>query len=692
MRVRRKFVSKFVSSVALLAACLTAGVESTSASPKPQTSPHPLIQTARAVHSLPLEQAAQQLPVLLRAVVTYYDPYIDSRHGALFVHDASGGVFVMVPSRPILLIKPGSLVEITGVSAPGDYAAVVDGSNVRWIGHSGLPPNPPSVTLTQLMSGGFDSQWVKVEGRIRSAYVGPNNVVLGIATSEGVLSAITLRQPGVNYESLVDSLVRMDGNSAPLFNQRRQMVGVHLFFPSLREVTVIEPAPSDPFAVPAVPLSDLFRFSPDPALLHRAHVQGTVTLDWPGRVLCIQDAKAGICIQTTQQTTVPVGSYVDVVGFPAITLFKPALEDAVFRATGAPIESQSPAAISPEQAVKGDLDGKLVQVDAKLIGRDVAAADPTVMLLAGNVLFSAILPRDYPIGAALPWKDGSLVRITGVCNVQVDSLSTTVGEGAVRPESVHILLRSIDDVAVLKAPTWWTSQHALESLSAVCVLVLAAFAWIVILRHRVALQTHALRGSEERLRHLSEHDALTGLPNRILLNDRCQISLNRAMRFQSCLGLLMVDVDEFKIVNDALGHQAGDKLLRELAQRLNNSVRATDTVARIGGDEFIVHLPDLRIPAEVESIAAKIVAAVAHPYAIDSAQAVITVSVGVVTYPDAGNDLDTLMRCADEAMYAAKQKGKNSFHVYRPGSTATGGAGGNSLAHPPQIPLTTGGA
>ncbi len=687
MRVRRKLVPL----IALLAACLMAGGQATPAPPSALSASHPVIKTASAVHSLLPEQAEQKYPVLLRAVVTYYDPYIDSRHGALFVHDASGGVFVMLPSRPILPIKPGSLVEITGVSAPGDYAAVVDGSRVQLIGQSGLPPNPPSVTLTELRTGGFDSQWVKIEGRIRSAYVGPNNVVLGIATGEGELSAITLRQPGVNYDSLVDSLVRMEGNSAPLFNLHRQMVGVHLFFPSLREVTVLEPAPRDPFSVPAIPLTDLFRFSPDPALLHRVHVQGTVTLDWPGRVLCIQDAKAGICIQTTQQTTVPVGSYVDVAGFPAITLFKPALEDAVFRATGEPIAAQSPVAISPDQAVKGDLDGKLVQLDAKLIGRDVAAADPTVMLLAGDVLFSAILPRDYPIGATLPWKDGSLVRITGVCNVQVDSLSTPVGEGAVRPESVHILLRSIDDVAVLNAPTWWTSQHALESLSAVVLVVLAAFAWIVILRHRVALQTHALRGSEERLRHLSEHDVLTGLPNRILLNDRCQISLNRAMRFQSCLGLLMVDADQFKTVNDALGHQAGDKLLRELAQRLNNCVRATDTVARIGGDEFIVLLPDLRIPAEAESIAAKIVAAVAQPYAIDSEQAVITVSVGVVTYPDAGDDLDTLMRCADEAMYAAKQKGKNNFHVYRPGSTATGGDV-KSLAHPPRIPLTTGGA
>jgi diguanylate cyclase (GGDEF)-like protein len=199
-----------------------------------------------------------------------------------------------------------------------------------------------------------------------------------------------------------------------------------------------------------------------------------------------------------------------------------------------------------------------------------------------------------------------------------------------------------------------------------------------------------LRGSEERLRHLSEHDALTGLPNRILLNDRCQNSLKRAVRFQSCLGLLMVDADEFKVVNDALGHQAGDKLLCELAERLCGCVRETDTVARIGGDEFIVLLPDLRIPAEAETIAAKIVAAVALPYAIDHTHALITVSVGVVTFPEAGADLDTLMQCADLAMYAAKEKGKNSFQVYRPTAFVSGG--GNSLLHQPQVPLTTGGA
>ncbi len=658
MRLQRVFLGL----VAFAAGCLLAGPRVSPAAPGLPR----VFSTALDVHNLAPEAAAQALPVRLHAVVTYYDPYIDSRHGAIFVHDASGSVFVSVASRPILSLRAGTTVDITGVTGPGDYASVVLGSQVRIVGQSGLPASPVKATLTEMLSGALDCQWVEIEGRVRSVHFQSRDVALEIATDGGSLAAVSVREDGADYESLVDSLVRIRGNAAPMFNQRRQMVGVHVFFPTLRETTVIQPAPRDPFGVPPVPLSELFRFSPDPGLLHRVHVEGTVTLDWPGRMLCIQDAKAGICMQTMQAAGVPVGSFVDVVGFPAINMFKPTLEDAVFRAAGRPAAPPPPVAITAQKAIKGDLDGRLVELDTELIGRDSAAAVPTLMLRAGGVLFPAILPKDAALGDQLPWKDGSLVRITGVCNVQVDSLGTNLSEGAVRPESVHFLLRSIDDVSLLSAPSWWTSTHTLESFSAAGLLVVASLVWIVVLRHRVAQQTKALRGSEERLRHLSEHDALTGLPNRILLNDRLQTSLKRAARFQTCLGLLMVDADEFKIVNDALGHLAGDKLLCELAERLCGCVRATDTVARIGGDEFIVLLPDLRIPAEAESIAAKIVACVASPYKIDRAQAVITVSVGVVTYPETSGDEEKLMHCADEAMYAAKEKGKNRLQVYKP--------------------------
>jgi len=660
-----------IAFAALAAACPKASAQVQSAT----NSPPRVFTSARAIHDLPPEAASRSLPVHLRAVVSYYDPYIDARHAAIFAQDASGGIFISVPARPILPLQAGTLIDVNGVTGPGDYAAVILSDQVRAVGKAQLPPHPVRVTLTELLSGDRDCQWVQIEGRVRSVRFTPHNVALEIATDGGSFDAVSVRQDGVDYPSLVDSLIRIRGNAAPVFNKRRQMVGVHLFVPTIHEISVIQPAPRDPFAVAAVPLSELFRFSPDPGLLHRVHVQGAVTLDWPGRMLCIQDAKDGICMQTTQAASVPVGSFVDVVGFPSISMLKPTLEDAVFRDAGAPPAPPQPVSISADQAIKGDLDGKLVQLDAALIGRDSAAAVPTLMLRSGGVVFPAILPRDTTVAGGLPWKEGSVVRLVGVCNVQVDSLSTNLSEGAVRADSVHILLRSLGDVSLLQAPSWWTAEHTLESFSFAGLLVLASLVWIAVLRHRVAVQTQALRGSEERLRHLSEHDALTGLPNRILLNDRLQTSLKRAVRFRTCLGLLMVDADEFKVVNDALGHQAGDKVLCEMAERLTGCVRSTDTVARMGGDEFIVLLPDLRYPVEAEHIATKIVACVAAPYKIDSAQAVVTVSVGVVTYPETSGDLESLMHCADEAMYKAKEKGKNRLQVYKPEPSVSGASG-----------------
>ena len=147
----------------------------------------------------------------------------------------------------------------------------------------------------------------------------------------------------------------------------------------------------------------------------------------------------------------------------------------------------------------------------------------------------------------------------------------------------------------------------------------------------------------------------------------------------------MVDLDGFKEVNDALGHRAGDKLLCELARRLTGSVRATDTVARIGGDEFVVLLPDLRIPAEAETIAAKIVSAICRPCEIEGATATVTSSVGVVTFPDCGPSADRLIECADSAMYEQKKRGKNGFRVYRQDSSNASGTYAKSRESNPQF-------
>ena len=653
----RRLLGVFVTAAAV---CCSAGAEG---APGPEAQQRTLTR-ARDVHNIPLDEAVRHYPVHLHAVATYYDPYIDSRHGALFVCDNSGCVFVSVPLRPILPIQAGDGVEIEGTTGPGDYAPVVLGDRVQREGHPGLPGNAAQVSLPRLLTGVLDCEWVRIEGRVRNVRLESHSAILDIAAEGGSFTAITVREPGTDYDALVDSLVTIEGNAAPIFNQHRQMVGVHAFFPTLHELRVIQAAPGDPFSVPAVPIAQLFRFSPAAELLHRVHVRGNVTLDWPGRLLCIQDGKDGICTQTLQTIRVDLGTGVDLVGFPAISEFKPTLEDAIFRSTG-DFSAPAPHVIAPSDALSGNLDGQLVQIEAELIGQDPVASDPTLILRAGSILFSATLPKGAA-NSASKWKEGSILRITGVSSLQVDALGTNLGEGSVRTQSLHLLLRSPGDIDVLHTPSWWTPQHAWETFAAGGLLGLAALAWIFILRHRVEQQTRALRASEERLRHLSEHDILTGLPNRLLLDDRLLTGVERAKRFGTSLGLLMVDLDGFKEVNDAFGHHVGDTVLCELANRMSAAVRTTDTVARMGGDEFIILLPDLHGAEEAEMIAAKIVAGAAIPIRVDEAPVSVTVSIGVAAYPHDGSDAESLLHCADEAMYAAKQEGKNQLQVYRP--------------------------
>jgi diguanylate cyclase (GGDEF)-like protein len=624
--------------------------------------------TAREAHSLSSQEASQAFPVHLHAIVTYYDPHIDPRHGALFVHDSTGSIFISVAPRPILPLHAGSLVDVVGLSGPGDYAPIVDHATVQVVGDSHVPRDAAAATMAQLLSGTMDGQWVEVEGVVHSVYLTDNDATLDIETSGGSIAATSGRESGVDYDVLVDSLVRIHGNAGPVFNRKRQMVGVHLFFPSLIEVSVLRPAPPDPFALPSVLIPDLLRFKPGLHLTHRVHVQGRVSLQWPGQLLCIQQARDGLCIQTAQDNTVSTGELVDAVGFPKISEYKPTLENAIYHLAGGYASALLGAPVTAEEAFRGDHDGQLVRIDGELIGQDHATGDLTLMMRSGKFLFPALLLKNRERPEALEVKDGSVLRLVGICSVQVDPDTTNQGEGAVRPGSIRILLRSIADIEVLKSPSWWTTQHTFAVLTGVVLLVFAAFGWIFILRRRVEHQTKALRRSEERLRHLSEHDVLTGLPNRFLLNDRLATALKRVERFGEGLALLMVDVDRFKQVNDSLGHQAGDQVLCELASRIRATVRQTDTVARLGGDEFVVLLPDLHECLQAEMIAAKIVAAISAPMDVGSTKVPISVSVGICTYPQGGRSLETLLQNVDIAMYWAKANGRDGFQVYRPGA------------------------
>jgi diguanylate cyclase (GGDEF)-like protein len=199
------------------------------------------------------------------------------------------------------------------------------------------------------------------------------------------------------------------------------------------------------------------------------------------------------------------------------------------------------------------------------------------------------------------------------------------------PKSFRILMRTPQDVIVLKRPSWWTPVHALVLLALALAVTLLVLAWVVVLRKRVDEQTHLLRKSEELFRHMALHDSLTGLAARPLLQDRLNVGVEAAKRHKTGLALLMVDIDRFKQTNDTYGHQAGDEVLRMAAQHLLQAVRKTDTVARIGGDEFVVLLSDLSNPRMAEEIAANIVATLAVPVHFAGGEVPVSASVGVCT-------------------------------------------------------------
>jgi diguanylate cyclase (GGDEF)-like protein len=172
--------------------------------------------------------------------------------------------------------------------------------------------------------------------------------------------------------------------------------------------------------------------------------------------------------------------------------------------------------------------------------------------------------------------------------------------------------------------------------------------------------------AEERLTHLAQYDQLTGLVNRTLFRDRLIHAMARSKRLQQPMGLLLLDLDRFKSVNDTMGHDAGDQLLKAVADRLRECVREVDTVARMGGDEFTIILEALSHEDDITTVAERITKSLTEPFPLGHQRVSIGVSIGITVYPLDDHEIDDLLRHADAAMYRAKQKGGNSFQYHLP--------------------------
>jgi diguanylate cyclase (GGDEF)-like protein/PAS domain S-box-containing protein len=176
---------------------------------------------------------------------------------------------------------------------------------------------------------------------------------------------------------------------------------------------------------------------------------------------------------------------------------------------------------------------------------------------------------------------------------------------------------------------------------------------------------------EQRLAEMATHDPLTGLPNRLLLSDRLAVGLAQAQRNNTRLAVMMLDLDRFKTVNDTFGHNVGDELLKTAGELLMSIVRKSDTVARMGGDEFVVLLPQIAKMEDAIRVSQKILSAFRKPFELDAYQIRITTSIGIAIYPEDGEDVETLYKNADTAMYWAKEQGRDNYELYWYNGTKT---------------------
>lgn len=221
----------------------------------------------------------------------------------------------------------------------------------------------------------------------------------------------------------------------------------------------------------------------------------------------------------------------------------------------------------------------------------------------------------------------------------------------------HKLIGSVSIRATL-LPLYRRSL-AFATFTAFATLGSFALAWLLVRRMRAAVAQ-----AEHNLHVLAHIDPVTCLPNRNAFNDRLAHALKRADRQETSVSMLLLDLDNFKIVNDTLGHDIGDMLLRQVAERLGQTLRSTDVICRIGGDEFVVIVEPAEDELEPDEVARKILRALAEPFMVETHQLFVSASIGVSVYPKDAPDAAAVVRCADIAMYHAKNKGKNAYEVF----------------------------
>jgi signal transduction histidine kinase len=442
------------------------------------------LRTAASVRGLTIEQAQQHMPVKLRGVVTFFDENLYSR----FIQDETAGIYLREFTNTSG-IKAGQLVEVEGVASPGEYAPIVEPRRITVLGEAPLP-TPKTADYERLASGTEDSQFVEIAGIVRSVQLheASQHHLIEIATGGGRLSVYARQLPVKRTEDLLDSTVRVRGVCSTQFNHRRQLFAIRLMVARPEDLVIEQPTPTQPFGIAARPIGSLLQFAPQETYGHRVKVAGTVIYYEAGQALFVQDGEQGVEVQTRALEPLQLGDRVEALGFVGQGEYTPVLQDAIYRKISSG-EPPAPKRVTPDEALKGTHDCRLVQVAAKLLDRALHGSERSLILQQGETIFHAYLKQPDGQDAFAGLENGSRILVTGVCRIEPGEW--WAGEQW-RAKSFRVQLRSVGDVVVLQAPPWWTLRRVLWIAAALGFVTLAAFSWVAVLRRQVTERTNEL--------------------------------------------------------------------------------------------------------------------------------------------------------------------------------------------------------
>jgi PAS domain S-box-containing protein len=445
----------------------------------------PLLTEIRQVRQLKSEEARQRFPVRVTGLVTFYDAV----WGLLFVQDREAGIYVHLASRRFPL-RAGQQVRVEGRTDQGAFTPILIEPEVTVLG-DGSWPEARLRSYRQLIEGRLDAQWVETLGVVRDVTREPTgHLMLEVAGDEGHFR-VTLPAPAgtPTPADWIDARLSFRGVCALRTGSAGLIEVVQVWVPTADHVRVLRPAPTDPFDVPAQTVESLYADGLRGSSDHRVRVQGVVTLQRDERSLYVEDPTGGILVRTPEPVTVPVGERVDLVGFPESGRLRPFLAQSLVRGVGRGRLPDAPR-VTDLQALSGAWDSRRVSLEGGLLR--VHADGQTMTLQSEGRGFDVQCLSGSAANGLDRFEAGSLLRVTGICVVHADESR--------RPQAFQLLLGSLQDVAVLSRPPWWTPRRTRQVVAGMAVVILGAIGWGFLLRRQVREQT-------ARIRRQLEHEA-----------------------------------------------------------------------------------------------------------------------------------------------------------------------------------------